>query len=33
MNISGVDLSAIAEYRTAYLDAVKNDLPWWKFWR
>jgi hypothetical protein len=33
MNISGVDLSAIDEYRTAYLDAVKNDLPWWKFWR
>lgn len=33
MNIRGVDLSAIDEYRTAYPDAVKNDLAWWNFWR
>ena len=33
MNIADIDFTRIDPFETAYLDAVKNDLPWWKFWR
>jgi hypothetical protein len=28
-----LDYSALDGYVRAYLDAVKDDLPWWKVWR
>jgi hypothetical protein len=32
MNID-IDFTAIDPFEEAYLTAVQDDLPWWKFWR
>jgi hypothetical protein len=28
-----LDYSVLDKYVEKYLDAVKEDLPWWKVWR
>lgn len=33
MNIGDIDFAPVAEYEQAYLAAVQEDLPAWKFWR
>lgn len=33
MNIADVDFVPLKEYEAAYLAAVRQDLPAWKFWR
>jgi hypothetical protein len=34
MNVSGgIDFSALEPFEKAYLNAVAQDLAWWRFWR
>lgn len=33
MNIADIDFTPLKDYEDAYLDAVAQDLPAWKFWR
>jgi hypothetical protein len=33
MNIIDIDFAPLADYEQAYLTAVQEDLPAWKFWR
>jgi hypothetical protein len=33
MNIADIDFAPLEEYEIAYLGAVADDLPAWKFWR
>jgi hypothetical protein len=34
MNVpSGLDSTKLESFEKAYLDAVADDLAWWRFWR
>jgi hypothetical protein len=34
MNVpGGLDFSSLDQFETAYLDAVAEDLAWYRFWR